>query len=405
MYLKKMGRPTEIGPAARTAKNAAGKVASSIVSLAALSMAFGLTACTRDYTLAYLYVTTSKAAPGVVNQYTVDYQSGALVQIGTPVTAGNNPVASVAAPNATSIYVVNQGDSTVQEFAVGSNGLLTSKNTYPTTGNTPTAVAIDTAGKFLFVTCKYQGANTSGAGALSVFPVATDGSLGSAVNINIGNDPVSVAIANFNPTVYVVDQDPTAPQVLAFAENTTSGALTPVSGTTTTTGFAAGVQPSAIAEDPTGRFVYVTDQAANQLIGYVVLTGGGLQPMVNGPFATGLFPVAVLVDPRGKFVYVANYNARSIGAYTLNTATGTPSGVAGTTVLTDPNPVAIALDPALGIYVYTANNLGSTVTGEQLNPSTGVLAAIQNSPFPASGNPTSVTIVANGSHPTEVLLQ
>jgi len=405
MYLKKMGRPTEIGPAARTAKNAAGKVASSIMSLAALSMAFGLTACTRDYTLAYLYVTTSKASPGVVNQYTVDYQSGALVQIGTPVAAGNNPVASVAAPNATSIYVVNQGDSTVQEFAVGSNGLLTSKNTYPTTGNTPTAVAIDTAGKFLFVTCKYQGANTSGAGALSVFPVGTDGSLGSAVNINIGNDPVSVAIANFNPTVYVVDQDPTAPQVLAFAENTTSGALTPVSGTTATTGFAAGVQPSAIAEDPTGRFVYVTDQAANQLIGYVVLTGGGLQPMVNGPFATGLFPVAVLVDPRGKFVYVANYNARSIGAYTLNTATGTPSGVAGTTVLTDPNPVAIALDPALGIYVYTANNLGSTVTGEQLNPSTGVLAAIQNSPFPASGNPTSVTIVANGSHPTEVLLQ
>ena len=396
MYLKKMGRPTMSRAAARTAKT--------VLSIAALSTAFGLTACTRDYTLAYLYVTTSKASPGIINQYTVDYQSGAIVQIGTPIAAGANPVASVAAPNATTIYVVNQGDSTVQEFAVGSDGLLTSKNTYSVTGNTPTAIAIDTAGKFLFVTCKYQGTNTSGAGALSIFPVGSDNSLGSATNINIGNNPVGVAIANFNPTVYVVDQDPTTPQVLAFAEDTTSGALTPVSGSTATTGFAAGVVPSAIAEDPTGRFVYVTDEAANQLIGYVVLNGGGLQPMINGPFATGLFPLAVLVDPRGKYVYVANYNARTIGAYTLNVATGTPSAVAGAAVLTDPNPVAIALDPALGIYLYTANNLGGTVTGEQLNASTGALTAIQNSPFPASGNPTSVTIVANGSHPTEVLL-
>ncbi len=401
MYLKKMGRPAESRAANRTARS----VTKTVTAVAALSLALGLTACTRDYTLAYLYVTTSKASPGIINQYTVDYQSGAVVQIGTPVTAGINPVASVAAPNATTIYVVNQGDSTVQQFAVGGDGLLTSKNTYATTGNTPTAIAIDTLGKFLFVTCRYQGVETSGAGALSVFSISADGSLGAAVNVNIGNNPVGVAIANFNPTVYVVDQDPKAPDVLAFAEDTTAGTLTPVAGSTATTGFAAGVQPSAIAEDPTGRFVYVTDQAANQLIGYVVLNGGGLQPMVNGPFATGLFPLAVLVDPRGKYVYVANYNARSISAYALNVTNGTPSGVAGATLLTDPNPVAIALDPALGIYLYTANNLGGTVTGEQLNASTGALTAIQNSPFPASGNPTSVVIVANGSHPTQVLLR
>ena len=396
MYLKKMGRTTETRTAARTMKT--------VASIASLAVACGLTACTRDYTLAYLYVTTAKTSPGVINQYTVDYQSGAVVQIGTPVNTGTNPVASVAAPNAKFVYVVNQGDSTVQEFAVGGDGTLTSKNTYPTTGNTPTAIAVDPAGQFLFVTCTYQGANTTGAGALTVYPIGTDNSLGTATNINIGNNPVSVAVAPFNPTVYVVDQDPTAPQVLAFTESS-SGALTPVAGTTTTTGYPAGVQPSAVAEDPTGRFVYVTDKAANQLIGYVVLGGGGLQAMVNGPFATGLYPVAVIVDPRGKFVYVANYNARTISAYTLNLSTGTPSGVAGTTVLTDPNPVAIALDPALGIYLYTGNNLASTVTGEQLNPSTGVLSAIQNSPFPASGDPTSVVVVANGSHPTEVLLK
>lgn len=395
MYFQKTGQTSKSHRVSRTIKT--------VASIASLSVALGLTACTRDYTLAYLYVTTTSSSPGVINQYAVDYQSGAIVQIGTPVAAGTTPVASVAAPNAKFVYVVNQGDSTVQEFAVGSDGTLASKNTYPTTGNTPTAIAIDTAGKFLFVTCRYQGTNTTGAGAVSVFPISSDNSLGTAVNVDTANNPVSVAIANFNATVYVVSQDATNPQVLAFAEDTSSGALTPVTGTTATTGYAAGVQPSAIAEDPTGRFVYVTDQAANQLIGYTVLNGGTLLPMVNGPFATGLFPVAVLVDPRGEYVYVANYNANSVSAYALNISNGTPSGVAGTSLATDTRPDSIALDTALGIYVYTGNAKGNSVTGAKLNPSTGVLGSIQNSPFPSSASPTSVVIVANGSHPTELL--
>jgi len=402
MYLQKTGQTKSSIRTTRTVSRAIKTVAS----IASLSVAAGPSARKRDYTLAYLYVTTTSSSPGVINQYAVDYQSGALIQIGdvnSPPTAGKNPIASVAAPNAKFIYVVNQGDSNVQEFAVGSDGTLTSKGTTATTGNTPTAIAIDTAGKFLFVTCKYQGTNTTGAGAISVFPIASDNSLGTPVNVNTANNPVSVAIANFNPTVYVVSQDPTTPQVLAFTEDTSSGALTPVTGTTALAGYAAGVQPSAIAEDPTGRFVYVTDKAANQLIGYTVLAGGTLLPMVNGPFATGLYPVALLVDPRGEYIYVSNYNAKTISAYALNVSNGTPSGVAGTSVTTGTGPTAIALDPALGIYLYTANFQEASVSGLQLNPSTGALTGIQNTPYPSAGSPTSVVIVANGSHPTEVL--
>jgi 6-phosphogluconolactonase len=398
MYLKNTGSSNT-----RSAKAVSQTVTRGIAAVASLALACGLTACTRDYTLAFVYVTTSKAVPGIINQYKVDYESGALIPFGTSATAGNNPVASVAAPNATAIYVVNQGDSTVQEFDIQSGGALAAAKTYKTTGNTPTAIAIDPAGKFLFVTCTYQGANTTGAGALSVFPIGSDNTLGSPTNVNVGNNPVAVAIANFNPTVYVVDQDPTNPQVVAFTESTT-GALTPVVGTTATAGFRAGVVPSAIAEDPTGRFVYVTDKAANQLIGYLVQAGGGLAAMVNGPFTTGLYPVAVIADPRGEYLYTANFNAGSIGSYVLNTSTGNPSSVAGSTATTDTNPIALALDPALGVYLYTANQAGNTVTAEKLNSATGVLTGIQNSPFPTSASPSSIVVVANGSHPTQALL-
>ena len=54
-------------------------------SLVSLALGLGLTACTRDYTVAYVYMTAAnKGAAGVINAYAVDYLTGALVRIGSP---------------------------------------------------------------------------------------------------------------------------------------------------------------------------------------------------------------------------------------------------------------------------------------------------------------------------------
>lgn len=388
-------------------------------------VAFGLTSCTRDYTVDYLYVTASnKNNPGSINEYLVDYQSGALVATsGSPVATGVNPVALVTTSNGLFIYVVNQGDSTVQEFAVNTgNGTLTSKNTYKT-GTTPTGAAIDVAGKFLYVTFTYQAGYSStnpGPGGVNIFPINSDNSLGTATTVNVGNNPVGVVASGFNNFVYVVDAEPavgTASSfgvILGFSENTGSGALTPAPGTkittgstgkTVATGYGAGTVPSAIAIDPTARFVYVADRATNQLYGNLVQAGGSLVPMTNSPFATGLLPVAITIDPRGLYLYVANYNANTVGAYAINQSTGAPVGSVGSGgVSVGTGPSCVAIDPALGIYLYTANNLDNTVTGQQLDPHNGTLKAIENTPFPAAGQPTCAAAVANGSHATQVVV-
>lgn len=386
-------------------------------SIVSLAIVLGLSACTRDYTVAYVYMTTAKSSPGVINQYAVDYDSGALTTIGTPVAAGNDPVALVPSPNGLFIYVINHIDSTVQEFAVQGDGSLVSKNTYKINGSLPTSIAIDPAGKFLYVTFTYQtgySATTPGPGGVAIFPVNSDNSLGSVSTVNVGNNPVGVSVSYFNHFVYVLDQEPSpAATILGFSQNATTGALTPIAGTnittvaskTVATGYAAGVVPSAIAEEPTARFVYVTDQAANQLIGYVVQTNGSLVPMVNGPFAAGLFPINLTIDPRGRLLYVANYNANTVQGYAIDTATGTPSGAVGafgSTVGT--GPTCLAIDPALGVYLYTSNFLDNTISGMKLTPGTGGLVGIQNSPFPAAGTPTCLTVVANGSHATQLII-
>src|SRR6185437_6963632 len=136
------------------------------------------------------------------------------------------------------------------------------------------------------------------------------------------------------------------------------GALTPSNGSP----FQAGVKPSALAADPTNRFLYVTDFASNQLIGYGIQSNEVLNFLVAGPFKTGNQPSSLAIDPRGKYIYVANSLSSTLSAYSIALPTGSPSTVIAATGAannqTDSQPVSLIIDPALGRFVYTANHLG-----------------------------------------------
>lgn len=399
-------------------------------SILSLAIGLGVTACSRDYTLAYLYTTTAKANPGLINAYNVDYQSGALIQIAdSPIpSGGKNPVAIVATPNAKFLYVVHRDDSTVVEFAIGTDGKLYAQHTYNVTGSFPTSAAVDPDGKFLYVAFQYQSGYTTaspGPGGITIFPINADNTLGTPVTTNglnyqpIGNNPISIvaspslasnAAARF---VYVVDQETSGnANVLGFTQNTTSGALTAttstsittVSGKTVATGTKVGVIPTAIAEDPTGRFVYITDEALNEVFGFLVEAGGNLEAMVSSPFSTGLFPVGLTIDPRGTYLYTANFNANTVSAFVINTSTGSLTASSGSaSIAVGTGPTCVTIEPARGIYLFTSNQLDNTISGEQLNPHNGGLTNIQNTPFTASGLPTCTVAVANGSHPTQAI--
>ncbi len=414
---------------------------------AGISVAIGLgaTACSRDYVADYVY-TVSASGPNI-NAFAVDFQSGILVQVtGSPFTTGfRRETTLVPSPDGKFLYVLSGSeDSAVEVFAVGTDGKLYGQKTYTLGGGTyPTSMAVDSAGKFLYVTFTYQPGFTPvspGPGGVTIFPINSDGTLGTPVSQNgqsflaVGNSPVSITVspAVCSPTpvipsnasctggsgagkqnvfVYVVDQEPSPnATVLGYAQNTSTGALTPLSGTKfnntlkTWYGYPAGVVPSAIASDPTGRFVYVTDQTANQVYGYSIdnQLSGNLTPLVSSPFPTGnagLFPVALVIDPRGKYLYTANKNSSTISSFAIDQASGSLSGVASAGNFgagTQPN--CLTIDPALGTYLYTSNSLDNTVSAGKLSPNTGSLTGIPNSPFTVSALPSCIASVPNGPH-------
>jgi 6-phosphogluconolactonase len=409
---------------------------------AGLSLALGLgtVACSRDYTAAYVYSVSN--VTGQVAAYGVDYQSGILTQIsGSPFQTNlTNPITVLSAPNGKTLYVVGGSqNANVESMTVGSDGKIYEQKTPNITGTYPTAAAIDTTGSFLYVTYQYQtgfGPSTPGPGGVTIFPISVaDGSLGTPINVNVGVNPVAVAVSpptctttpvlsgnaacasggTPNVFVYVVDQEvaPNTPTILGFAQNTATGALTPLSGTTyngtTYVGTTVGVSPSSIAIDPTSRYLYVTDKLQNVMYGFQIAreNTGNLIPLVSSPFATGQYPLSVTIEPRGKYVYVANYNSSTVSSYSLNLANGSLGGSAttGSGFSTATGPTCVTVEPALGVYLYTSNYLDGSISGGQINTGTGQLTAVTNSFFPTGTQPACLTAVANGPHSTQLVLQ
>jgi 6-phosphogluconolactonase (cycloisomerase 2 family) len=396
-----------------------GRAATASILSLALALALGAIACSNDYTVSYVYMTTSRTLPhGLINGYQVDYQSGFLRPLAdSPIdTGGRDTVGLVVAPNDLFLYTVNNFDSDVVEFGIGTDGKLYPWNTYNTTGSLPTAGAIDAAGKFLYVTFTYQNTASGaqlyslanpGPGGISIFPVNSDNTLGTPTTVNVGRNPVGIVTSPVGNYVYVIEQDSaTTLNVLGFTETPATGALTAMPGVTinpgnvASTGFASGMSPSGLLVDKTGTHLYVTDSVQNQVATYSIGSNGVPTLIGGGTASTDSGPMGMAFDLSGKYLYVVAYNANTIDGFTVG-ASGVPvrsTVAASSAVGTGPTCVTISgapsdANPNHAVYLYTSNGLSSNVTGEQLNPADGSLDQIPGTPFSGSPLPTCIVTV------------
>jgi len=386
-------------------------------SVLSLAMALGVSACSTDYTVSYVYLATSNTLPhGLINSYQVDYQSGFLyVMPDSPVdSGGRNTVAIVAAPNEKFVYTVNNFDSSVVEFAVGTDGKLYPQHTYNITGSFPTAVAIDAAGKFLFVTFTYQNTTNGqplytpanpGPGGVTVFPINGDNSLGTPFTVNAGRNPVAVATSKAGNFVYVIEQDSaTQANLLGFTENSSTGALTPLPGVAInpgnvpSTGFTSGLNPSGIIGDAGGTHLYVTDKVANQ-VGVYTVGANGVPTFVSN-VATDSAPMGMSFDLNGKYLYIAASAANAVDIYSVGSTGQLTRLATGGTVQVGNGPTCVSVsgapsnaNPHHAVYLYTSNSLSNNISGEQLNESDGTLVQMLGSPFGGSSLPACLVTV------------
>lgn len=171
----------------------------------------------------------------------------------------------------------------------------------------------------------------------------------------------------------------------SFSINATTGALTPTGGPFVTFSLGLGGLPAGIAGDPSGSFLYATDQDQSVWAFTISAQDGTLTAVPGSPFHTGSQPYGLRVDPSGKFLYVAISNSNSVDAFAINSTTGALTHVAGAPFATAAIPFtqtyALTIHPS-GKFLYAFNFNGNTVAAFTINPSNGVLTAISGSPFP-----------------------
>ncbi len=416
-----------------------------------LATGLGVTSCSTDHTVGYMYVTGSQY--NQISGFRIDSNLGNLTptQNSPYASGGYNPVKAIVANSGRFLYVLNAGcggtgqaacpagtppadtGANISLFTVGGQGGLSFQTTYTSQGNYPISIQTDASGTHLFVldsqvtdptTCtSYVSGNPaticgditsfnidSNTGRLSLISNQQVKNPTTGANLTyfpVGSSPINFYLLPSNSYIYTIEKgsgSSSDPSQAVFVYANSSGQLTLTQNTPIPTGAQ---ELTYIYASP--RYVYLIDAqggtTAGQILPYTVGTNGALQSLVGGQVentGTVANPKTMIVDHQNKFLYLANQGpnltptspASSVSAFFIDQTTGrltTLSGGASSTSVTfgaGSNPQCILEDPS-NQYLYTANFADSTVTGAVINSTTGTLTTLRkNTSFAAAGQPT-----------------
>jgi len=391
-----------------------------ILAIAVLTATALIVACSTKYSSSsngLIVVPVQGGQGGIQNQnapimqsFSLDLGNGHVSQINNvngPPTAGL-PTSVVLDPAGAFAYVIVLQNAAVpgsvtgiQAFSIASDGKLGSGTT-PVSEPNPVALAIDSAGKFLFV----ANATANGAaGSVDVFSIGSGGSLTLAGSTTLplqtgGGTPSPSALAvtrTVYPTQFAVcsnGQTPPSSENLYVADVnndvllnysvSSAGALT-LLPTATGNGVITGASPAGVAVDPCNRFAFVTNATSNNVSAYTICnlpsaTSGNctsvdfhLQEAPLSPYSAGDVPGPIAVDPYGSFVYAVDTGSNQVSAYRISASTGslTAEGTSATNV--GPNSIAIRGDDT---WVFVANTTSANLSQYAITPATGALNPI-----------------------------
>jgi 6-phosphogluconolactonase len=321
----------------------------------------------------FLY--SSNFGDGKVARFTRNISSGTLTFNGlTAAGAVKGPTGIANGLNAQFLYVTNPANNNVRQFKItSSSGALTPIGTGAiATGKAPQWIAVTPNAQFAYVT-------NFGAGTISEYTVnASSGAL--TANGTFTSNKLKAPVAAVASTSWLYVTDSTNGTIVSFPINP-DGTL--AAGTATSLG--SGTTPGPVIMDPTGKYVYVTDESVGAV--YFLTVGTGVLTFAAGPYqssSAGEGGLALATNTTSgtlfpSFLYVANQMSSppSISLFLVNTdgSLSTPPTVFPDTTLALLNlPTGLVVDPT-NAYLYVANQGNGTVTQLSITTVTGALTS------------------------------
>lgn len=356
----------------------------------------------------FAYVTaaaTSAGGAGSVYEYAVRADGSVSPLAQASISAGVEPTAVALDQAARHVYVVNVGDGTISQYNIEADNSLAPMNPatvinpgMKTLGVTPSAVILDPTGSFLYVA-------NSGDGTVSQFSIGSGGRLTSLTPATVaaGTEPVSIAAAA-GPSgvhVYVANSGagvPAGAGSLSLFSMASDGTLTPLNPAT----VSAGASPVAVAIDqaiaPFGTAFVMSDCNGSLCTGSIAqfavgasgeLTAAGVAATTGGHYDA----VGMATDQSGANAYVLT---NLMGVDTDNGALWQFS-VANTGALSTANQPTLNIGPAALAQTLFEDRLCVLTSNVGIGGNAGSSGSINCYSLGAGGLPTlaaSTTIAA-----------
>jgi 6-phosphogluconolactonase len=116
------------------------------------------------------------------------------------------------------------------------------------------------------------------------------------------------------------------------------GSLAEISGSPIGESF---INPSSLLVEPSGKYLYVTNQGSNNVAAYSVGTDGSLTILATPSFTTSAAPSFITTDPSGKFLLIGNQSSPGIQVFRLSLADGTLTSVSTYSVGNTPTSIVV----------------------------------------------------------------
>jgi len=191
---------------------------------------------------------------------------------------------------------------------------------------------------------------------------------GSPYSFN-GNGPCTSLTMNPAGTFLYVLCTPASPasQVLGFSVDPSTGALTALPGSP----FSVPQDPSELFMHPSGNFLYIADLNNNAIDGYAISANGTLSAVPGSPFAGGTEPQTLTVTPSGGFLYSASWQTGDLYGYSIDSTTGALTQLAGAPYNVEPSLTGIAVDQT-GQFLLVGDSSSNVVAELPIGLGTGV---------------------------------
>jgi 6-phosphogluconolactonase (cycloisomerase 2 family) len=337
--------------------------------------------------------TFSALPEGTSYQVTVRQQPGAPGQTCTVSngagTVGTEDVTTIAVTCVKTTdkfaYVTNPVNQSISIYSIGASGVPAPVSAaFAMTGSAPSGMVFEPSKRFAYVA---NGATAT----LSVLAVNdNNGALTLAATVPTVNGVFELAMDPVGRFLYA-----SSPQgeVRAYSINQTSGLLSDVPGMPFTLGGAG----RELKVDPTGKFLYVANEALGALTAFAIdQTTGALSALPGSPFAALPSVLGVEIDPAGEHVYGVSRDAGAIAGFSLDASTGALTPLAGSPYTATPTSCSMTIHP-LASFAFVPNSAGANGTLSTFSVAAdGALAQIQGSPVAAGTSPCSVAVDPSG---------